>query len=201
MFDTSSGSKIDRIDGNGLLAVSPDGRLIAVRDGLLAVRVVDLSGGAAPITVPVPVTPPAADFGPDGQQLAIPTGTGTMIVNTGTGDITETLRNHNGAVTAAEFRATGELVTAGADGAIMTSDLGDWAAGFRIDPFSSGEPFVEEINERTLVLEQSNGTNQVVVAEPAAWEDRACRIAGRVLTEQEWGDVLGPRPYSPACRG
>ncbi|MET3773197.1 nSTAND1 domain-containing NTPase [Arthrobacter nitrophenolicus] len=201
VFDTSSGSQIDRIDGNGLLAVSPDGRLIAVRDGLLAVRIVDLSGGAAPITVPVPVTPPAADFGPDGQQLAIPTGTGTMIVNTGTGDITETLRNHNGAVTAAEFRATGELVTAGADGAIMTSDLGDWAAGFRIDPFSSGEPFVEEINERTLVLEQSNGTNQVVVAEPAAWEDRACRIAGRVLTEKEWADVLGPRPYSPACGG
>ena len=41
---------------------------------------------------------------------------------------------------------------------------------------------------------------QHVVAEPAVWQERACRIAGRVLTEKEWGDLLGARPYAPACR-
>ena len=41
---------------------------------------------------------------------------------------------------------------------------------------------------------------EAVVAEPAVWEDRACRIAGRVLTEQEWAELLGARPYAPACR-
>ncbi|MDQ0673158.1 DNA-binding SARP family transcriptional activator [Pseudarthrobacter siccitolerans] len=200
VFDSSSGNKIDRIAGNGLLAVSPDGRLIAVRDGLLAVRIVDSSGVAAPLTVPVPVTPTVADFSPDGRQLAIPSGTSTIVVSTGTGDIQETLGHHNGAVTSAEFRSTGELVTAAADGAIMTLELGDWAAGFRTDPFNSGKPYVEELNERTLVLEEPDGSKQVVVAEPAAWEDHACRVAGRALTEREWRDLLGTRPYSPACR-
>jgi WD40 repeat protein len=200
VFDTSSGNEIDRVAGTGLLAVSPDGRRIAVRDGRLAVRIVDSSGMAAPATVPLSVIPTVADFSPDGQQLAIASGNRVEVVNTETGDIAETLLNHNGAVTAAEFQSTGILVTAGADGAFMTWDLGDWSAGFRIDPFSTGAPFVEENNERTLVLEQSDGTTQVVVAEPAAWEDRACRVAGRVLTEQEWRDQLGDKAYSPACR-
>ena len=41
---------------------------------------------------------------------------------------------------------------------------------------------------------------QAVVAEPAVWQERACQIAGRVLTEQEWAEFLGSRPYAPACR-
>ncbi|WP_457962671.1 hypothetical protein M1E17_14220 [Arthrobacter sp. D1-29] len=200
VFDTSSGTEIDRIAGNGLLAVSPDGHRILVRDGLLAVRMVDSSGTAAPMTVPLSVFPSVADFSPDGHHFAVASGNRVVVVNTETGDIAETLRNHDGSVTAVEFRSTGELVTAGADGAIITWDLGDWSAKFRNDPFSGSVPFVGENDERTLVLEQSDGSTQVVVAEPAAWEDRACRIAGRVLTEQEWGDLLGARPYSPACR-
>ena len=41
---------------------------------------------------------------------------------------------------------------------------------------------------------------QVIVADPAAWMERACQVAGRVLTEQEWRNLLGARPYAPACR-
>ena len=40
-------------------------------------------------------------------------------------------------------------------------------------------------DERTVALEQSDGRWQFVVAEPAVWEERACEIAGRVLTQQE----------------
>jgi DNA-binding SARP family transcriptional activator len=200
VFETSSGNEIDRIAGNGLLAVSPDGRRIAVRDGLLAVRIVDSSGIAESKTIPLSVSPSLADFSPDGHQLAVASGTRVVVVNTETGDIAETLSNHDGAVTAVEFRPTGELVTAGADGAIVTWNLGDWSASFRTGPVAGGVQVVEGNDERTLVLERSDGSTQVVVAEPGAWEDRACRIAGRVLTEQEWGELLGARPYSPACR-
>ena len=100
---------------------------------------------------------------------------------------------------AVEFRPNGELVTAGADGAIITWDLGDWSAGFRTDTFV-GRAASVELDERTVALEQSDGMTQVVVAEPAAWEERACQVAGRVLTEQEWAELLGARPYAPACR-
>jgi len=42
---------------------------------------------------------------------------------------------------------------------------------------------------------------EMTVADPAVWEERACEVAGRVLTEEEWGELLGTRAYSPACRG
>ena len=133
VLDTASGEELHRIPGNGILAVSPDGRRIAVRDGSRAVRIVDSSGQAAPITVSLSSFPSVADFSPDGTQLAIAAGNDVVVASTATGEIAETLRDHDGLVTAVEFRPTGELVTAGADGAIITSDFGDWSAAFRSD--------------------------------------------------------------------
>ena len=63
-----NGQELDRIAGNGILAVSPDGSRIAVRDGSFAVRIVDSSGVAPPITVPLSSFPSAADFSPDSRQ-------------------------------------------------------------------------------------------------------------------------------------
>jgi len=199
VLETATGHELHRIAGNGILAVSPDGSRIAVRDGSFGVRVIDSSGVGTPITVPLSSFPSAADFGLDGDQIAVATGTGVVVASTKTGEIAETLRNHDGAVTAVEFRSTGELVTAGADGAIITWDLGDWSAHFRDDTFIRESAFVE-LDERTVTLEQADGRTQAVVAEPAVWLERACQIAGRVLTEQEWAELLGTRPYSPACR-
>jgi WD40 repeat protein len=199
VFETATGQELHRIAGNGILAVSPDGRRLAVRDGSFAVRIVDPSGDPAPITVPLSVFPSVADFSPDSGQLAIAAGTDVIVASTETGEIAETLQNHDGQVTAVEFRASGELVTAGADGAIITWDLGDWSERIGVDVFVRQTAAVE-LDERTVALEQAGGMTQVIVAEPSAWEERACQVAGRVLTEQEWGELLGARPYSPACR-
>ncbi len=35
---------------------------------------------------------------------------------------------------------------------------------------------------------------------PSSWLRRACAVAGRPLTRQEWADVLPGREYEPACR-
>ncbi|WP_342001484.1 hypothetical protein MRBLWH7_001875 [Microbacterium sp. LWH7-1.2] len=199
VIDTASGEELRRIPGNGILAVSPDGHRIAVRDGSLAVRIVDPSGVAPPTTVPLSFFPSVADFSPDSHQLAIAADNVVVVASTGTGVIAEMLRDHDGAVIAVEFRTNGELVTAGADGAIITWDLGDWSASFRTEQFDRPNASVE-LDERTVALEKSDGTTQVTVANPAEWEERACQVAGRVLTEQEWGELLGARPYSPACR-
>jgi len=199
VVDTASGEELHRIAGTGILAVSPDGRRIAVRDGSRAVRIVDSAGLAAPITVTLSSFPTVADFSPDGPQLAIAAGNDVVVASTERGEVEETLQDHDGLVTAVEFRPTGELVTAGDDGAIITSDFGDWSAAFRSDlPLRDHAPV--ELDERTVALEQSDGRWQVVVAEPAVWEERACQVAGRVLTEDEWGELLGARPYAPACR-
>ena len=134
VLDTASGEELHRIPGTGILAVSPDGRRIAVRDGSRAVRIVDSSGVAAPITVSLSSFPTVADFSPDGTQLAIAAGNDVVVASTETGEIAETLRDHDGLVTAVEFRPTGELVTAGADGAIITWDFGDWSAALSHRP-------------------------------------------------------------------
>ncbi len=139
VFDTATGEELRRVAGNGILAVSPDGSRIAVRDGPFAVRIVDLSGVEAPTTVPLSSLPSVADFSPDSRQLAIAAGNGIVVASTSTGDIAETLRDHDAAVIAVEFRPNGELVTAGANGAIITYDLGDWSAGFRTDTFRSAD--------------------------------------------------------------
>ena len=198
VLETASGEELSRIAGNGILAISPDGSRIAVRDGARAVRIVDPSGVAAPITVSLSSFPWAADFDPDSPQLAI-AGAGVVVASTTTGKITETLVGHDGWVTAAEFRPTGELVTAGIDGAIITWNLGDWSADLPGSVVLSDQVWLEP-NERTVMLERSDGSWQHVVAEPAVWQEHACQIAGRVLTEEEWGQLLGARPYAPACR-
>jgi hypothetical protein len=35
--------------------------------------------------------------------------------------------------------------------------------------------------------------------DPESWAARACAIAGRTLTEEEWHQFLPDRPYEPAC--
>ncbi len=199
VFDTATGQELHRIAGDGVLAVSPDGGQIAVRDGSFAVDIIDLSANASPVTVPLSSFPSAADFTPDGERIVIAAGTGVVVASTETGEIAETLRDHDGAVSAVEFRSSGELVTAGADGAIITWDLGAWSARFHDDTFV-GHSEVLELDERTVTLERADGMTEAVVAEPAVWLDRACQIAGRVLTEQEWAELLGARAYAPACR-
>ena len=198
VFDTATGEELHRIAGNGILAVSADGSKVAVRDGSFSVSIVDTSTALPPLTVPLSSFPSAADFTPAGDRIVIAAGTGVVVASTETGEIGETLRDHDGAVTAVEFRSTGELVTAGEDGAIITWDLGDWSAHFHDRTFVRQSEVIE-FDERTVTLERADGMTQAVVAEPAVWLDRACLIAGRVLTEQEWAELLGARPYAPAC--
>ena len=198
-LETESGRELSRISGSGILAVSPDGRRVAVRGDRPTVRIGDAYGRAAPISVALSSVPAVADFSPDSRRLAIAAGNDIVVVSATTGNIVETLREHAGTVTAVEFRPSGELVTAGADGAILTWDLGDWWARAGLETFVR-QTVGMELDERTVALEQPGGMTRIIVASPAMWEERACRVAGRALTEPEWEELLGALPYAPACR-
>ncbi len=200
VFDTATGEKISQIEGDGVLAVSPDGRRVAVRDGVLSARIVDTRGAAEPTVIAVSSFPDAADFSPDGARLAIADGTRVIVSDVETGATTETLQVGYGDVIAVEFRPSGELVTATTGGAIITWDVGDWSSDFRTTRSVRALALASE-DERTLSFEQVDGMTEVVVAEPAAWEFRACQVAGRMLSGQEWIELFGDRPYTPACRG
>jgi hypothetical protein len=35
---------------------------------------------------------------------------------------------------------------------------------------------------------------------PSSWEQTACSVAGRTLTNDEWAQYLSGRGYNPACK-
>jgi hypothetical protein len=46
---------------------------------------------------------------------------------------------------------------------------------------------------------QSDGSLVVWNGDATTWKQRACSVAGRTLTEEEWERFLPGRPYDPAC--
>ena len=110
----------------------------------------------------------------------------------------EVLAGHRGIVRALAFRSTGELVTAGKDGALFTWALDDWTESFRVIRDLSGQPSLRD--ERALTYALPNGGHVRVSADdPDIWVERACAIAGRGLSEEEWQEVFADRPHDPAC--
>ena len=55
-------------------------------------------------------------------------------------------------------------------------------------------------DERTLIFDLPDGSWISISADPEIWLDRACAVAGRGLSEEEWQDLFADRPYDPLCR-
>jgi hypothetical protein len=51
----------------------------------------------------------------------------------------------------------------------------------------------------TLVTAVTGGPVLLWAVDPTSWPRRACALAGRRLTKQEWQDFLPGRPYKPSC--
>jgi WD40 repeat protein len=51
----------------------------------------------------------------------------------------------------------------------------------------------------TLVTAFEDGTVLLWAVDPTSWPRRACALADRRLTKQEWNDFLPGRPYMPYC--
>jgi WD40 repeat protein/DNA-binding SARP family transcriptional activator len=52
---------------------------------------------------------------------------------------------------------------------------------------------------RRLIVVSETGEGWVWDVDPASWEQRACQIAGRSLTQAEWQIYLPDRPYHATC--
>ena len=53
---------------------------------------------------------------------------------------------------------------------------------------------------RRLLQTHGNGEGAVWDIDPESWARRACTLANRTLTREEWEEFLPGRPYEPACR-
>ena len=52
---------------------------------------------------------------------------------------------------------------------------------------------------RRLLETHGNGQGAVWDVDPESWARRACTLANRTLTPEEWEELLPGRPYEPAC--
>ncbi len=198
VFDTTTGALVGELAGEGILAVSPDGESVLVREGRTGVRIIELNDPTEYRLLEMPAVVIDGAFSPDGRHVVTTAGDQAWLWSAASGALKESLDGHVGEVTSAAFLSTGELVTAGADGALITWALDDWSASFR-DWKRTGNEVLITRDDRTLVSDLPDGTFVGISADPAIWLDRACDVAGRGLSEQEWDAVFEGRPYDPAC--
>jgi WD40 repeat protein len=92
------------------------------------------------------------------------------------------------------------LATSGSEG---TTALWDIGSGKRIGAPLTGPPSpgvaAFDPTGHTLATAFQDGTVLLWDVDPASWQARACAVAGRRLTPQEWQDFLPGRPYQPSC--
>jgi WD40 repeat protein/DNA-binding SARP family transcriptional activator len=189
------------------VAFSPDGRTLAwgMGDKVLLTRVPD-GNVLYQLAAPGPGLSSfvgALAFSPDGKLFAVASFDGKMqLWDPHTGEVRSPVWvAEDGEVMSMSFSPDGSvLATAGNEG---TATLWDVGSRKRIGPPLTGPPSpgvaVFAPTGHTLATAFHDGTVQLWDMDPAAWLKRACAVAGRPLTEQEWQDLLPGRPYRPAC--
>jgi WD40 repeat protein len=106
-----------------------------------------------------------------------------------------------GAVLSASFSPDGSvLAISSSDG---TAALWDISSGKQIGASLTGSPgpavVAFDATGRTLSTAFQDGTVLLWDIDPASWQRRACAVAARRLTQQEWEEFLPGRPYQPSC--
>ena len=107
-----------------------------------------------------------------------------------------------GGSTTLEFGPDSRILAVSGFGEPVAS-LWDVATGTRIGPSLSAGRRTAMIDlsadGRHLLMTLANGEGAVWDVDPASWARRACDLANRTLTREEWEKFLPGRPYEPAC--
>ena len=185
----------------GQLAWSPDGTLLAAGANDGTVRVLDAAGRSV-ATVPgdeAGVSPAVAFLG-DGRLVAGDRRGRVRLWDPRTG---EPLASPLGAGSGVPrvLADAGDLLAVGTTQAEVA--LLDVSAGVRYGGGflpGNGERLVPLFAEGgALIVFSPDGSAQRWPASVAEWAERACRLAGRRLSAEEWERYLPGRPYDPAC--
>jgi WD40 repeat protein len=193
----------------GAMAVSPDGRTLAVLNDAAGstvhdpIALVDLTTGRIRNHV-IGLIGVAAAFSPDGSRLAVAGRFGEVLFldpATGTA-VAPAVVGHVGGATGVVFAADGRTaVTGGRDGRVA---LWDGRSGEALGGVTVAAPDVATYpgflpDGRTAIAVASDGSIHTWDTDPGYWLRFACELAGRDLTRAEWADTIGARPYEPTC--
>ena len=144
----------------------------------------------------------AVAFSPDGTMLATAGDEPLVhIWDAESGRLIREFEQNVGGVATLSFGSNGQtLAISGLD---PVSSLWDVATGAQIGPMlraGSRTTMLDQSHDgRHLLTTAANGQGAVWDVNPESWKQRACDLANRTLTREEWDEFLPGRPYEPAC--
>jgi WD40 repeat protein len=219
LWDVATGRSLGRIGGRipvGDVAFDPTGSRVAfIPEGwdeaadtyvrTMNVEIWDVVGRSRVTTLkgtPGDTGGYAVAFTPDGRTLASGGITGDVSVwDVHTGRLVHRLEQGSAGVLTLDFSADGR--TLAVSGHEPVASLWDVATGAQIGlRLTAGARRTEvDLSPDGRRLLQTHGTGQGAVwdVDPESWAERACALANRTLTPEEWERFLPGRSYEPAC--
>jgi DNA-binding SARP family transcriptional activator/WD40 repeat protein len=191
-----SGAPIDP----GALAISPDGRFLAL--SLVGkVQVMEISHGRVVATFAEPYASvlSALRFSADGSQLLL-AGSRDQLVDTRTWRlIWDAAGGHAGFTVSLAFGADGQTVlSGGTDGRVLVLDRRSGAVLAGFGPGGSVAVTAYAHGSDVIVVENFAAIRSFRL-DRTAWIERACAIAGRDMTAEEWARLMPGRPRIEVC--
>ncbi len=164
----------------------------------------DLDDGRVLHRLEIPGWGVRANFSPDGRRYAYGAFDGTVgVIDVASGERSGSgAPLHQGPTNWVTFSPDGTtLASIGFDGQMVLLDAATATPRARAQP---GPPNLRGMmaydeDGHTVIVAYEDGSVVTFDTDPAAWEAHACAVAGRNLTEREWRDAFGDRPYRETC--
>ena len=206
LWDVATGSSLGEIgSGNSSdVAFSADGTMIAFPlPGAGTAEVWDVAKRSRIATVEGDVGwYESVALSPDGRMLAVGDDHGAVrLWDVRRGKLVRELDQRGAGAFTLEFSSDGRVLAV--SGFEPVASLWDVASGTQIGPrltVGTRRAMMDlSADDRRLLMTSANGEGAVWDIDPESGAQRACRLANRTLTREEWEEFLPGRPYEPAC--
>jgi len=206
IYDVDTGKKtMDALapGSTSSISFSRDGKLLASASLTGVTTIWDTRTGRDLADLGGAIAAYAAAFSPDGRDVAVGDSTGRVVLwdvaaRRPAGD---PLLGHGDDVESIAFSPSGRtLVTAGGEGKLRLWDLATGrVVGGPLPGSTRGGSVAFFPGGKRVVGAFRSGVGVVWDVDPAAWEARACSVAGRTLTRAEWAAYAPSVRYRDVC--